>query len=53
MDGWNWKELKDRCSKLTLFKCWILNCKSDERWEVISEEVQNWYHNELIDTFYF
>jgi hypothetical protein len=35
--GLNWKKLKDWYSKLRLFKVWVLNCKNDERSEVISE----------------
>jgi hypothetical protein len=29
--------MKDRYSKLILFKVWVLNCKSDERSEITSE----------------
>jgi hypothetical protein len=31
------KKLKDWYHKLTLFKVWVLNYKSDERWGAISE----------------
>jgi hypothetical protein len=37
MDSWNWKKLKDEYPKLTLFKVWVLICKSDEKWGVVSE----------------
>jgi hypothetical protein len=37
MDGWNWKKLKDEYTKLTLFKVYGYDCKSEERSGVVSE----------------
>jgi hypothetical protein len=37
MEGWNWKKLKYGYPKLTLFKVWVLDWKSNEKLGVISE----------------
>jgi len=37
--------LKDEYTKLTLFKVWVLNCKSDERSEVISKTFSKKYQH--------
>jgi hypothetical protein len=42
-NGWKWKKLKDVYFKLTLFKFWVLNYKSDKRSRVISEVFPKFY----------
>jgi hypothetical protein len=39
MDEWNWKKLKGRYTKLIFFKVYEIDCKSDERSEIVSDWV--------------